>query len=256
MKPIFSLLCPTRERTQYLERLLGTLSDSIKNGDLIEVLFAYDKDDIITEAYLKRCRKRFKFNIRLFSRYQSDFLNRDYYNLLSSNAVGEFHWLIGDDLLFIKKDWDRYLVEKINDFFSKNNSRVLYIRIKDDTPMPETSLDYSNFPIISKQAIDIVGYFMPPSIPSWTGDYLVWCIYSDSKINRVLNIDEVLLNHISFHTDREIKESGRLRHIYTKYNVRKLQTEYEETELPIARGKILTFLQNYRRKTNELIPIF
>jgi glycosyltransferase involved in cell wall biosynthesis len=258
MKPIFSLCVPTRNHVLYIERLLGTLKENTNNPDRIEVLFAYDEDDIITEAYLQHCKNRFPFSIRIFSREQSDFFNRDYYNWLADKAMGEFVWVIGDDLLFIKEDWDVFLIQKINEYLSTHQTRIIYINIKDNTPPPAENLPrYANFPLISKEAIRVVGFFMPPEIPSWSGDYLVYLIYCGAKTNRILEMEEELLHHVSPYTGMvvEPKATNRHRTLYNKYNVKELVPIWIEYTLPTLIGKLDNYLQSYRRKNNELISL-
>ena len=264
MKPIFSLLIPTRHRVPKLEIFLQTIAKNTKHYDAIEVLIMHDEDDIISEAYLFRCKKRFGFQIRVFKTQQSEFLNRDYYNILASRAVGEFRWLVGDDLIIIKKDWDVFLVEKINEYFFTHKSRIIYIRIKDDTPKPEDHLpDYANFPMMSKEAIKTVGFFMPPEIPSWSGDYLVYLIYNHNKSNRILTIEEPILNHICSLTrvepdiiTIETNTTSRMRSIHAKYKIGELVPIWIAETLPHYRGKLKHFLDTYKRKINEPIQFF
>lgn len=264
MKPIFSLLIPTRHRVSQLEIFLGTVADNTKNYDNIEVLIIHDDGDIITESYLHRCKKRFGFNIRILNRPQTEFLNRDYYNMMAHQANGEFMWLMGDDLVIVKKNWDIFLINKLNNFLSFHKSRVVYVRIKDDTPLPETHLpEYANFPMISKEAVEAVGYFMPPEIPSWSADYMVYLVYCHEKCNRVLTIEDTMLNHICYLTqitEDELNISGettnRMRTIHSKYKVGEMVPVWIENTLPILRGKLRDYIENYRRQKNELISIF
>jgi len=259
MKPIFSILIPTRERVPQLEIFLGTLTDNTKHHENIEVLIAYDDDDIITESYLQRCKKRFGFNIRLYKTEQSDFINANYYNELAARANGEFRWLCGDDLIIVKKDWDVYLIEKINEFLAEYKGRAIYVRIKDDTPKPEPGVpDYANFPMISKDAIKAVGYFMPPEVPSWSADYMIYLVYSHILSNRVLNIDEDIVNHISYlRGDREETAStGRMRAAHGKYKISDYIPYWEERILPELRGKLKQYIDTYKGSRNEPIKLF
>ena len=265
MKPIFSLCVPTRNRVQFIERLLGTLKDTVDNGERIEILFAIDDDDIISEAYLRHCRKRSSFAIKVFKREQSKFFNRDYYNWLADKAVGEFVWVIGDDLLFIKKGWDTILINKINEYFLAHPARVVYINIKDNTPLPIDEYypslpNYSNFPLISKEAITAVGYFMPPQIPSWSGDYVAYLAYNSDRCNRVLNIEEPILEHICYLTTDNVKvnreSDKRMRAIHKKYKVGEYVPVWIKQTLPSVRQRVKNYVAQYRRDTNEPIKLF
>jgi len=255
MEPIFSLCIPTRARVDFVERLLRSLIDTTDNIDRVEVLFMIDDDDIISHAYLNRCIERFSINIRLFTRPQSEFLNEGYYNQLAPKATGRFCWILGDDLVFVKKGWDTLLINKINDFLIARPTEVLYISVKDDVERPPDAPPYANFPLISKEAIKVVGYFMPPTIPSWSGDYLIYLVYSHIMIGRVLEINELILTHTKPNHVTMIEQDGssnRQRKIYSKYDVLHRTKVYEEYELPQVRGKLISYIKNPKnRRTYE-----
>ena len=239
-----SILCPTRNRTIAVERLLSSLIETTENLAQVEVLFMYDEDDVITEAYLKNCISRFPLKIRRFAREQSDFLNRDYYNRLALASEGEFKWVCGDDLIFTKKGWDSHLLNTIDVFLSTRKDRVLYVALKDNTPKPPNTPQYGNFPIISKNAIEAVGYFMPPTIPSWSSDFLIYLLYSHPQVNRVLAIGEPIFQHVSIHTEQvgEDESSQKQRKAYSKYNVFELAKQWELEEAPIKIAQLINYI--------------
>ncbi len=251
MNRIFSLLIPTRRRIDQVERMLGTIVDMTDVHDRLEILFMSDEDDPVTQAYLRRVRKRFPIHIRVFVRVRHEFLNHAYYNRLSREAVGEFQWVIGDDLLFVKKGWDTFLIDKINEFLKEKKTKVLYVSIKDDVDRPPGAPPYANFPLISKRAVAQVGYLMPPSIPSWSGDYLVYLIYAHPRVERVLEIKELILSHPTTNqiTMRDCDGVTNLqRNIYTKYDVPNRVKEYETNELPVVIGRLAESMDSTRKE--------
>ena len=81
----FSLLCPTRQRPHYLKAYLDSLKDKTLRADRIEVLIAYDDDDILTKEKIidTKMLSTYPFKIRIFSRKRSKFINKSYYNCLT-----------------------------------------------------------------------------------------------------------------------------------------------------------------------------
>ena len=240
----FSLLVPTRNRVIAVERLLNSLIETTEILSHIEVLFMYDEDDIITKAYLENCLSRFPIQIRRFEREQSDFLNRDYYNRLAGIAEGEFRWVCGDDLIFTKKNWDTYLLNTIDMFLLTRKDRVLYVALKDNTPKPPDTPNYGNFPIISENAIKAVGYFMPPTIPSWSSDFLIYLLYSHPQVNRVLQINEAIFEHVSVHTTQVVEDesSQKQRRVYSKYHIFELAKQWELVEAPNKIHQLINYI--------------
>ncbi len=247
----FSLCIPTRERMPQIERLLTSLRRTVSDVNCVEILFAIDNDDIITEAYFKNIKERFPvLNIHYFKRERSDFMNRDYFNWLSTTqAKGDFHWLMGDDVIFVQKDWDKIIIEQVEKYLSTRLDRVVFINIKDDTVTPPDVPKFSCFPLISKEAIEAVGWFMPPCIPTWSADYATYQIYAVPTIDRIFNIDTLFLQHNSIHNAgaEEDNSSQRQRDIYSKYNTRQIVIDYEEQELPVVRGRVIEYINKYSK---------
>ena len=99
---------------------------------------------------------------------------------------------------------------------------------------------------------------MPPEIPSWTGDYLIYLIYSNPKIDKVLTIDKMIFNHVGLTSDvifdpNEI--SSRQRWLYTKYSVKARARVYEERTLPRIVDKFREKILASRSRDNEPISL-
>ena len=240
----FSLCIPTRERPQHVERLIGTLKDTIDDTSRIEILFRIDNDDMLSQCYIGNLINRFpELSIKMFIGKRTDFLNRDYFNKLSEQAEGEYHWVMGDDVVFVHKSWDTYILNKIEDFFKDKKDRIAYVNIIDNTPVPPgVTYNYANFPLISKQAIEAMGFFMPPTINSWSSDYLIHIPYLIQE--RIIELEYCILNHISSHTeDVEVDESAkRQRDFYTIYNIKEKAADWELNSAPFYSGKLKRYI--------------
>ena len=227
---IFSLLCPTRDRPIQRENLIKSILTTTTNLNNVELLFAVDKDDLRSQDNINDLISKYKqLKIRVFIRNRSIFLNRDYYNWLAGFADGDFFWVIGDDLLFSYGGWDVYIERKINDYLIDKKDRIICVGAADDTPRPSDRLPhFPCFPMLSKEAVKAIGFVLPPEIPTWGADYLIYELYR--RVGRLLIIGEyVFLRHISHHT-KKINEDGVSKRIGEIFNTLKMRKEYNTDE--------------------------
>ena len=248
-KIAYSLLVPTRERVSSLARLFKSIFDTTIHKDQIEILCAVDPDDLKTLQHLPDLINKYKkiIDIRLHQRpYRTQFLNKDYYNWLAERARGDFMWILGDDLVFYIKEWDEYILERINGFFKHNPSRILCASIKDNTPKPSHHLpNFPCFPMFSKETFKVMGYLLHPKVPTWGADYISYQTFK--PINRLLEIhDKVFLNHISYHTRQceADKVTRRVGNIFNQlknvrfHNIQRIERE----ELPETRKRLNKYI--------------
>ena len=224
--PFFSLLCPTRERPIQRENLIKSIIDTTSNLNNVELLFAADKDDLATQDNVINLIKKYnQLKIRVFVRNRSIFLNRDYYNWLAGFADGDFYWVIGDDVIFRFKGWDSYIQRRIEDYLIDKKDRIICVGASDDTPKPNDSLPhFPCFPILSKEAVRAMGYVLPPEIPTWGADYIIYELYR--RVGRLLIISEyIFLSHISYHT-KKVPEDKISKRVGEIFNALKMRKEY------------------------------
>ena len=250
--PFFSLICPTRDRMIERSRLLNSLEDTITDPSQVEIIFIVDKDDLRTQNLIENSIERHKkLNIKYYTRNRSYFLNRDYYNWASGLAEGEYHWAIGDDLVFKVKGWDKIISERIKEYIKFKPDNIVFASIKDNTPKPTNKLPkFPCFPLVSKTAIRVLGFLLHPNIPTWGADYALYCLYK--KVDRVLLIeDRIYIEHISYHTKQANEDaiSKRVALIFNQlknislYNVDRIVKE----EVPLQ-ANILSRYINERKE--------
>jgi len=201
---VFSILVPTRERIPQAKKLLNSINDTTVNKSQIEILFAIDEEDKASAHNIINCKDIFKdLSINFYIRKRSEFLNRDYYNWLTQFAKGDFCWIMGDDCIFIAPEWDILIKSRLDEYLSYKKDRIVCASIKDNTPKPSPHLPpFPCFPLISKEAIQLLGFALHPEVPTWGADYLVYQLYT--KIGRLIRIDDqVFINHVSYHTTRD-----------------------------------------------------
>ncbi len=201
--PDFSILVPTRQRLGQLKRLLTSLVNTIHDYSTVEILLAIDNDDNMTKLGLPQFMSEFNvLNIQVHYRERSEFTNRDYINWLIQWAKGKYLWACADDLVFTVEKWNVIIKEKMEKYLSLRPDRILLAGVSDDTPPPKRELpNFACFPLITREAYNFFGYLVPPQLPTWGADYLLYLVYSNGK--RYLPIeDRIYINHIAWHNPK------------------------------------------------------
>jgi len=245
-----SIICPTRDRVHNLERVLLSLQRTCWNVDSFEIIFICDSDDIASIAYLNQAKARFpKIHMSHYARERTEFLNRDYFNWALQFAKGDLFWVFGDDLEMVHSEWDRAIFDYLYNFWKGRNDRIAYVSVKCDTPRPPgIEHEFSCFPIMTRQAVEKVGFFMIPEIPSWCSDYVISKLYYDA--NRLMTMNTALVKHIGAETGAIIgdKVTERMDDIHRKYNSPKLAEQWEKEKLPKLVEKLIEgIIQGERR---------
>ncbi len=222
----FSLICPTRQRIKGIERMLKSILDTASDLAEIEILFAVDEDDQTTLQFFGVLTHQHLYpnlNIQFFARPRSEFTNRDYYNWLAEKTVGDYIWVIADDLTFLIKDWDTLIDSNVQGYLSGKVDKICCVGIKDSTPKPKASLpNFPCFPLVTKEAFQFFGFLLHPQIPTWGADYLLYLLYTGA--DRYLEIqDQVYLNHISWHTHQAPEDA-------TAANIRQIFARLQHTQ--------------------------
>ncbi len=248
--PKISMLVPTRDRPLNIERLIKSIIDTAHDLNNLELLFACDDDDATSMYCINQLTNKYsELSITYFYRPRSEWLNRDYFNWLVDKAQGDYMFNMGDDLVFKVKDWDKIILDGIDNFFKDKKDKIVYVCVGSDTPNPP-GIDYkfTGFPIISKEAINILGFFLIPDIPGWCSDYAIVELYNNKSVNRVLDLDCQFVSHISSHTQAIQGDNitYRMGLICNKYQSPVLAAKWKEEKLP----GLIEKLANHIRSKN------
>ena len=245
---MISILCPTRNRADKRENLVKSLNETVNNPNNIELLFIIDVDDMVSEKHIGTLINRYdKLNIRYIKRTRSTFLNRDYYNYATQFAKGDFYWAIGDDVIFLIPNFDKIILDNLEVYLKNKPDKIVCASIKDNTPKPNPRLPrFPCFPLVSKQAVKVLGFFIHPSIPTWGADYAIYCLYKEC--GRLFEIhDECYLNHVSFHT-KQCEEDVIAKRIGNIFNSLKMKPEHNvdkivAEQVPVQANLILNHIK-------------
>ncbi len=221
----YSLICPTRNRTKNVRRLLTSIRDTVANPQDMEILFAMDNDDAPTHQFFHVLKTQNEFptlNIQTHIREHSMFLNRDYYNWLASKSIGQYIFVSADDVVYLVPDWDKIIAERIEAYLSNKPDRIICVGIKDNTPKPKASLpQFPCFPLITREAYNFFGFVLQPEVPTWGADYLSYLLYTGADRYMCID-DQTYMEHISWHTKQTTEDA-------TGANIRKTFSVMQRT---------------------------
>ncbi len=218
----YSILIPTRERLESVGRMVESVLNTISDVKEVELLFAIDDDYLPTKEILESLQKSSPVSIKIFERPRSEFLNRDYYNWLCQYATGKYIWIGADDIIYQIQNWDLIIEQKVESFLADKPDRIFCATILDNTPAPgnppDDKREYPCFPLTNRETIDKVGYFMPPQMPTWGADRVIYGIYN--PINRLLFVDDTIyIDHVGYHQTKTTWDgiTDRIGKIFAKY---------------------------------------
>lgn len=194
-----SLLVPTRERPHYLHGLLDSLRRNTRFLNDVEILVAYDIDDHATKTWLNKYHPQYSDIASFFPRARSNMINRDYYNWLFERSVGGYVMVCHDDCIFNGNWWDETVRNKLALHFSEHPDGIVLGK-----PMDSCMLEHTNFPIVSRAAVNKLGFLMEPSLPGYRADMLLNRIFTTA--NRVINLSSVFIDHNTYHNNGRPKD--------------------------------------------------
>jgi len=192
----FSLFLNSRLRTNLLRNFLSSVEEMTFDKNNIEILIKYDNDDELTHAFSK---ENFNIETKFIRGPRPDNLCASY-NQLVKKCVGENLFVCNDDISILTKNWDQIALQKIEKYNtdSCNSDGVYYCRTLCNSVDRDVTAGYCSFPIVSKKATDVLGFFMYDAFRSLGGDSSIYRVYSG--VRRVLDLSEIKIDHIFHNT--------------------------------------------------------
>jgi glycosyltransferase involved in cell wall biosynthesis len=213
MSKDFSILIATRNRVDMLQKLLKSIYDSTYHKDRVEILVIYDTDDMITDAYVKNTFHAQYGEIPpietvFYARERSPNLIKDYHNFYAMNHTqGKYIMFVNDDTLFEMIGWDDRAMNTLNEFEKIHPDGILYGTPEDFETMHGRREDewVACFPLISKKAIEVMGYAFDPGFVRDGADWALAATFYG--IGRVVNLRNcIIIRHYSFRSGRRPKD--------------------------------------------------
>jgi len=110
---LVSVLIPTRNRTGLLTRSVQSLIDHSADASQIEIVVAYDEDDVVSKDYLSSAgwqalTQHTNVKTCLCPNWGYSGLNR-YYTAMSQQSRGAWFMIWNDDAVMLTPGWDAHL---------------------------------------------------------------------------------------------------------------------------------------------------
>lgn len=162
---MISILLPSRNRPENIERLWNSVKDTADNLDDIEMVVAIDNDDPQAEKY-NMIGQNIKFIV------MERTVLSIYWNKCYEAAQGPIFMHCGDDIIFRTKGWDT----AVKQAFAQYPDNVVFVHGDDGGG---NGSNFGTHGFIHRDWAEKVGYFVPPYFSS---------DYNDTWLNDVSNI--------------------------------------------------------------------
>jgi hypothetical protein len=188
----FSLFLNSRKRPHLLRNFLNSVYQTTNNKNSIEVIVRYDDDDDLTHAV---SNNNFGLDIKFIRGPRPDNLIASY-NKMVKTANGENLFVCNDDISILTKNWDQIALDKIDEYKKEQeiSDDIYYCKTYCNSADRDLTAGYCSFPIISKKATEVLGFFMYETFKTLGGDSSIYRLYAE--IARVINIEEIKVDHI------------------------------------------------------------
>jgi len=194
----FSIILNSRGRPGTLFGLLESIFFRAEDSASTQVLIRVDNDDIRTLQTIPLIKSSFD-NVIIEGGERPNNLH-DSINDLAQKASGKYVFVVNDDVVFLTDDWDVKISKKIEEKLEQYEDRILYVGVSDTSVDKANHQKYASFPILTKEAVDSLGYFMSNYFVGLGGDVHLYRVFE--KIERILLIEDVKLDHL-FHSTIE-----------------------------------------------------
>lgn len=195
----FSLMVNSRNRPQHLEKLLDSIVETTNDLSSIEVIIKLDKCDPTLLQSLEVLNKYSFSNYLVSPRPDNQSISLA---KISGLAIGYYLFVLNDDVLFMSKHWDTLAYDALSDYHNKFPDGIVYGHTHDLSIDKDESIEYAAFPIISKTAFEVLGFFAPTEIYGLGGDVATYEIYK--KVGRVLPLKNIILKHTLHQTKEQV----------------------------------------------------
>jgi len=201
----FSVITPSRLRPDFLKLMVDSLYSTSKNSKETEIRIIIDKGDNSSYRAFKEIKEKYpNENIYLHDRNRGNSLVVHYYNWAAINfCLGKYIFVMNDDALFRTKDWDINVFNRLEEYMKDKPDGIIMGRPGDrhggfsleEVIAERAYLSYklTNFPIISKKAIDVLGFLLDPYYLSSSADGDISELYFG--VGRSIDLSDICVIH-------------------------------------------------------------
>lgn len=162
---LVSILLPTRNRISLVERSITSMLSNSKDPGRVEIVIAYDDDDLASNEYFKSAKwhdliKSFDASEQIIVCSPQGYHGlHHYYTAMAKQAQGQWFMIWNDDAVMLTAEWDQH-VENNKDF-------VGMLHMTTENFKPTLTL----FPLIPRVWLDLFGEVSQHQLnDSWVQD--------------------------------------------------------------------------------------
>lgn len=183
----FSLILPTRNRSQQVYRLFESIKQTTLNLENIEVILYTDDDDL--ESQKISCDT---FSVVKIIQERGKTMG-EITRICYSKSSGKYIMLLNDDVIFRTKDWD----DKVLDAFSKFKDEIALV-YGDDLYQGKKM---ASFPVLSRVVCDLMGSICPLEYKRIFIDVHIFDIFKKLQklgYSRIVYLEDVIFEHLHY----------------------------------------------------------
>lgn len=221
---MISLLCPSRERPDLARKMAESALSTCSAPTNIEILFYVDHDDPKQDDYFRVFHDLvFMKRVLILSETDSIAVKSvgEAWNKLAYYSIGDYLYMMNDDIVFQTTNWDLTLVSEHQRVFFDN----IGVIFADDGINQGR---HCAFPLVSRLWYEILGYFTPECFEFMAHDTYIFDIAK--RVDRVHYCPDVFVQHKHW-TITKVKDATTKRHRDDTNNTRipKDLRTFEET---------------------------
>lgn len=210
-----SFILPARGNLKAFYELMHNIVEKTKEPQNLEVLAAIDFDDEVFMDFFPDLERKFeKVGLKFFPRERSEYFTRDYWNFLAKKSEGRFIIPIALGCLITTQEWDVKVYNKMDEYSKVVGDDIIHGLIKDNIRRTGECPIYPHFschPVVSKEHVDVLGYFFDERYWAWGCDPAVTIVYKSltemRKQRRIVSCTDVEIIALnSIHTTKETNE--------------------------------------------------
>lgn len=183
----FSLILPTRNRSQQVYRLFESIKQTTLNLENIEVILYADDDDL--ESQKISCDA---FSVVKIVQERGKTMG-EITRICYSKSSGKYIMLLNDDVIFRTKDWDN----KVLDTFSKFKDEIALVYGND----LYQGKKMASFPVLSRVVCDLMGGICPSEYKRIFIDVHIFDVFKKLQklgYNRIVYLEDVIFEHLHY----------------------------------------------------------
>mgnify|MGYP003135454150 CR=1 FL=1 len=180
-----SILCPTKNRCEGLERMWLSALDTADAPTSIELVLYIEKDDHASLNQVKQFEEKYGNQVlKIVS--SKDVIYSDLHNICCQHSTADIFLCAADDLIFRTQSWDSV----VKNIFIESNDKIMYVYPNDG----HWGEELGTHGFFHKRWYNTLGYISPPF---FTVDYADNYIMDVSRsLNRAIYLSHVLLEHM------------------------------------------------------------